>query len=163
MTKRGTLMLVVALTGGCTLAKPDTAGVGWIAVGDRIQLQQPVRFPANESRVYLQGGGVASARAVTVWEPVCSLQLDHAFPDGMNLPPQQLDVASVQRRADDGRWERGVISYVTHIRFTKEAMPLRALECEVWAFGYDPSWHIDEAAFDRATRGVLLRERATPR
>jgi len=161
--KTASMVVTAMLMAGCALPKPQGSDVGWIAAGDRIRLQQPVTFPANESRVHLQGEGVVSARDVTVWEPVCSLQLDHAFADGKTLPVRVLDVASVQRLEEDGSWERGVINYVTRILFTPDALPLRALECEVWAFGYDPSMHVDAAAFERATQGVLLLERAVHR
>lgn len=161
--KTASMVVTAMLVAGCALPKPQESDLAWIAAGDRMRLQQPVTFPANVSRVHLQGAGVVSARDVTVWEPVCSLQLDHAFADGRTLPAQVLDVASVQRLEEDGSWERGVISYVTRILFTPDARPLRALECEVWAFGHDPSLHVDAAAFERATRGVLLLEHAAPR
>ncbi len=162
--KRASMVVVtMLLVAGCTLPQPQGSDVAWIAAGDRIRLLQPVAFPANESRVHLQGKGVVSARDVTVWEPVCSLQLDHAFAEGKILPAQVFNVASVQRLEEDGSWERGVINYVTRILFTPDALPLRALECEVWAFGYDPSQHVDAAAFERATLGVLLLERAPHR
>ena len=154
-----TVLLGAALIAGCVQLNTYTDPPMPLAAGERLRVTQTLQLPEDGSRLYLQHGEAGSARDYTVREHHCSLVVK--TPGGV-LPPvaagTELVVANVQRKMDFGVWERGVTNYRTLIGLAPGAHPLRALECELWAYGYDVNSFITRSELRRALEPVLQLE-----
>lgn len=159
MMQRFTSLLAVTLIAGCAGMDAFTPAPLPVAPGERLRVGQTLHLPADGSRLYIQHGEAGSAREYTVWEHHCSLV---ARNPGTILPPvaagTELTVANVQRKAEFGVWERGVINYHTLIRFEAGTHPLQALECELWQHGHDADAYISRTQLQQLLGSVITLE-----
>lgn len=157
---RGTTALIVAtVLAGCARMSAYTDPPLPLTPGERLRVTRTLQLPADGSRLYLQHGEAGRARDYTVWEHHCSLVVKSP---GQPQPPLQagteLIVANVQREMEFGVWERGVINYRTLVQLEAGAHPLRAVECELWAHGYDVDNYITRSQLRRVMEPVLRLE-----
>lgn len=158
---RFTLMFAVLLLAGCAHMDSYRTVPLPLEPGERLRIEQRLKLPDDGSRLYIQHGEAGGARDYSVWEHHCSLVVRTP---GQTLPPIEagtgLVVANVQRSADFGVWERGVINYHTLIQLEAGQHPLQALECEIWAHGYDERTYIGRTELRRLLAPVILLEKA---
>lgn len=158
---RLTPMFAVFVLAGCASMDSYMAVPLPLKPGERLRIEQRLNLPDDGSRLYIQQGEAGGARDYTVWEHHCSLVVRTP---GQTLPPieagTELVVANVQRSADFGVWERGVINYHTLIQLEAGRHPLQALECEIWAHGHDQRAYIGRAELRRLLAPVILLEGA---
>lgn len=126
---------LLPLLTACSATGWQPRPVPFADAGAVLELRQPLRFPADTTRIYFQGGRMTNARGITVWEHHCALALDHAFETDLNIPVGPVPVVSTQRRISIGAASRGVATYENSFLFDASAHPLYALYCEIWVTG----------------------------